>query len=452
MPTISRMTPELQEHVCVQDLTAIGITKPNHRRKLKAEIGRLNITDGIPDYKPHSTLSAGHQKKMMLAIKRIEDLSKRPSQVAEMFPSPARPSTLACYHLQGQEVPIATHRSGPASPSTTTPELKTFQAPPSLPFYPNQSVVAVNFLEHSVGFSGTFLPVEGEQQNFPQMGTFWLGNHHFPRAPEIFHDLNFSKTPHMLMPLHVVQAMIIMISSHRGHSLESLDMDDSVSTLMHSTDSWYDALGGWRHYETDNELVIHEGTASLHRPKGLIKPKPVAKIAAKTRPIETSSDILKNLNIEAPPTLKSTAEWQHSTSQLYGTLRKRNQPPPPPPKRTHSIKSTDPRSLDEMKDEAFATCVKGLTSRFNMASQDEEVPSESAKDLPDLSKLRQRRKDSSDSLVSIASTDSNSLPFANENVGTIKQRTAKPFSSLESCSLRRSSHSSSASLQIFNFF
>ncbi|UYV63569.1 hypothetical protein LAZ67_2004730 [Cordylochernes scorpioides] len=65
---------------------------------------------------------------------------------------------------------------------------------------PSVSVVAVNFLEHSVGFSVTFLPVEGGQQNFPQMGTFWLGNHHFPRAPEIFHELNFSKTPRMLMP------------------------------------------------------------------------------------------------------------------------------------------------------------------------------------------------------------------------------------------------------------
>ncbi|UYV77855.1 hypothetical protein LAZ67_15002589 [Cordylochernes scorpioides] len=73
---------------------------------------------------------------------------------------------------------------------------------------PSLSVVAVNFLEHSVGFSGTSLPVEGEQQNFPQMGTFWLGNHHFPRAPEIFHDLNFSKTPHMLMPHYTVRLKI----------------------------------------------------------------------------------------------------------------------------------------------------------------------------------------------------------------------------------------------------
>ena len=46
MPTICRMTPE--------DLTAIGIKKPNHRKRLKAEITRLNIPDGLPNYIPVS--------------------------------------------------------------------------------------------------------------------------------------------------------------------------------------------------------------------------------------------------------------------------------------------------------------------------------------------------------------------------------------------------------------
>lgn len=36
----------------LQDLSAIGITKPGHRKRLKAEIARLNIHDGIPDFKP----------------------------------------------------------------------------------------------------------------------------------------------------------------------------------------------------------------------------------------------------------------------------------------------------------------------------------------------------------------------------------------------------------------
>ena len=46
------MTPE--------DLTAVGIKKPNHRKRLKEEIGRLNISDGLPDYIPVSTSNALH--------------------------------------------------------------------------------------------------------------------------------------------------------------------------------------------------------------------------------------------------------------------------------------------------------------------------------------------------------------------------------------------------------
>jgi hypothetical protein len=38
------MTPE--------DLTAIGIKKPNHRKRLKAEISKLNIPDGLPSFIP----------------------------------------------------------------------------------------------------------------------------------------------------------------------------------------------------------------------------------------------------------------------------------------------------------------------------------------------------------------------------------------------------------------
>lgn len=46
LPTIGRMTPE--------DLTAIGIKKPNHRKKLKAEIAQLNLPDNLPEFIPVS--------------------------------------------------------------------------------------------------------------------------------------------------------------------------------------------------------------------------------------------------------------------------------------------------------------------------------------------------------------------------------------------------------------
>lgn len=44
MPTISRITP--------QDLTAIGVTDPTKRLKILAEIKKLNLQDGIPNFIP----------------------------------------------------------------------------------------------------------------------------------------------------------------------------------------------------------------------------------------------------------------------------------------------------------------------------------------------------------------------------------------------------------------
>ena len=106
MPTITKMTPE--------DLTAIGVKKPNHRKKLKAEIVKLTFPDGLPNYIPptldeflhlvrlteyrgllanqgYLTIDdlvqisiedledigiyrLGHQKRLVLAIKRAKDL------------------------------------------------------------------------------------------------------------------------------------------------------------------------------------------------------------------------------------------------------------------------------------------------------------------------------------------------------------------------------------------
>uniref|UniRef100_A0A8C9PC45 CASK interacting protein 2 n=1 Tax=Spermophilus dauricus TaxID=99837 RepID=A0A8C9PC45_SPEDA len=48
VPTISRMTPE--------DLTAIGVTKPGHRKKIASEIAQLSIAEWLPNYIPVSRL------------------------------------------------------------------------------------------------------------------------------------------------------------------------------------------------------------------------------------------------------------------------------------------------------------------------------------------------------------------------------------------------------------
>ncbi|XP_060747901.1 caskin-1 isoform X6 [Tachysurus vachellii] len=106
--TISRMTPE--------DLTAIGVTKPGHRKKMLSEINKLSITEWTLDQKPsnlcewlnmiglsqyHQILvqngyeniefitditwedlqeigitKLGHQKKLMLAVKKLAEIQK----------------------------------------------------------------------------------------------------------------------------------------------------------------------------------------------------------------------------------------------------------------------------------------------------------------------------------------------------------------------------------------
>ncbi|XP_071031910.1 caskin-1-like [Oncorhynchus clarkii lewisi] len=149
--TISRMTPE--------DLTAIGVTKPGHRKKMTSEINKLSITEWLPDQKPASLaewLSAiglsqyqqvlvqngyenidfitditwedlqeigimklGHQKKLMLAVKRLAEMQRG----SEGRSSPRKkPPPIT----QQQEVMSIENRP-PDNEIVTSPKLCTFQ-------------------------------------------------------------------------------------------------------------------------------------------------------------------------------------------------------------------------------------------------------------------------------------------------------------------------------------
>ena len=174
MPTISRMTPE--------DLTAIGIQNPAHRKKLKTEIARLAISDGLPAHVPGSleewlrllrledylpslreqgyttvhqvaTINIedledtgfyrlGHQKRLVLAIRRLRDLGHR----AQVSGHPQGPQGLSSpphphyqYHHQQD---VAKQFPGPAFSSFHAPNHPSAspflqrKAPPGPPYYP----------------------------------------------------------------------------------------------------------------------------------------------------------------------------------------------------------------------------------------------------------------------------------------------------------------------------
>ncbi|XP_053709040.1 caskin-1-like isoform X13 [Synchiropus splendidus] len=147
LDTISRMSPE--------DLTAIGVMKPGHRKKLTSEISRLPSCDWLPEHKPanladwlsHLGLSQyyqvlvqngyenvdfisdisledlqeigisklGHQKKLMLGVRRLKELQQGatgPDSPVSPPPSPGASSTEAKRPRDGVPSPLARPRPG----------------------------------------------------------------------------------------------------------------------------------------------------------------------------------------------------------------------------------------------------------------------------------------------------------------------------------------------------
>uniref|UniRef100_A0A674F434 Caskin-2 n=1 Tax=Salmo trutta TaxID=8032 RepID=A0A674F434_SALTR len=147
--TVSRMTPE--------DLTAIGVTKPGHRKKISMEIGNLNIPEWLPDYIPselsewlsaiglpqyqkrlcengYDTISIikditwedlseigitklGHQKKLMLAVKRLCDLHRSRHHANGSDTLRHKPTT-ALVAIEPPEIPADCCPPSPHTPRT----------------------------------------------------------------------------------------------------------------------------------------------------------------------------------------------------------------------------------------------------------------------------------------------------------------------------------------------
>ncbi|TRZ02806.1 hypothetical protein DNTS_017688 [Danionella cerebrum] len=155
VPTISRMTPE--------DLTAIGVTKPGHRKKISMEISNFKIPEWLPDYIPsdigswlniiglpqyqkklaengYDSISIvqditwedlqeigitklGHQKKLMLAVKKLNDLRrarKSQSEGQALLQCSRAPPAL-------ELVTIEHHDSSDCPASPLSPKLLSFQ-------------------------------------------------------------------------------------------------------------------------------------------------------------------------------------------------------------------------------------------------------------------------------------------------------------------------------------
>lgn len=608
MPTISRMTPE--------DLTAIGITNPSHRKKLKVEIGKLNISDGLPEYIPnlldewlqllrleeylnclihqgYNTVEdvlgiawedleeigiqkLGHQKKIMLAIKRVKDIQAGVKRFSSAENRPAlevkcrvlSPPSSGVMHYQGyaagQDVTLnctsALPTSSPASENL--PSFHSFHqtaseavdyipygaygpsSPSHIIYRPDIVAIQVRHPSGARSLENLEDGRENRHRTFLQTDSRWT----------VANNVTNNVGPGGGGDVGPAIGANVLFQGVGGTSPAGLAIVKGPAGTA----------GVWRRGSFDdgdltptNEGVAYEveGGGTLPRPKVSIKPRPVAKIMAKTRIPAGDSDIIlrdaecdvitvEKKGLESAPTGNPVDTHAHNSprrslpgSPLNSILRNKKVPPPPPPKRCNSISKADRKSdksrggsltscasgnSDYSNEQLFASCVKSIASKFGLTrksdwnshgsspaspsrnssnnnkdgkageclqlsgpnsgaqtpedemveelSLDESEMGESADRTPpspapgspvhlrrdptlnsssgsgdglspDLScsplfnAKRNESTSSFDSSGSTSSGESNTLPFANENVGTIKQRAIKPHPTLTTLDL-----------------
>lgn len=306
MPTISRMTPE--------DLTAIGIQNPAHRKKLKSEISKLNISDGLPNHIPGSleewlrllrleeygpslmsqgyatvqevaTISIedledtgfyrlGHQKRLVLGIRKVKDLSRNRTPVAYDYYQQQQQ-----FQMQNQEIPL---------PSVQPLNIKTGGF---------SSFQQTTQQQQSSPFPSRKLPDFQPQLSYsPEL----IQINQYPRSRIYAHSQSHSEDlplpmpepmPPLQYPLYKQSLGAPYPGSPRFTPRASGGLGHPPEPSSYRMMRSYDDADILR--RSDNSILVHEipnqsakhptGGETLPRLKGTIKPKPVAKIIANTR-------------------------------------------------------------------------------------------------------------------------------------------------------------------------
>ncbi|XP_075973814.1 CRK like proto-oncogene, adaptor protein isoform X2 [Anticarsia gemmatalis] len=341
LPTVTRMTPE--------DLTAVGIKKPNHRKRLKAELANLNVPDNLPDYIPGSL-------EEWLRLLRLEEYG--PALVAQGYRTVHDVTQLAWEDLEDMGIVRLGHQK--------------------------KILLAIKRVKD----------IRAGKRSISNQGS-----------------LDFTR----------IQSG--QIRHPRGKSLESLE--DPAERASHSTFTDAGAYcGSWRRSYDDGDITptndaAYEGGGTLPRPRGLVRPRPVAKIP--------------------PAAYRSPSPDYAYDERAYSARLQRvaygasphvaRKPPPEPPKRQSSQYAPFSRfgqtTVEIHPEKSLPLSLPAYPSSDSLSvSLDSTglLPPPPAPSSPprryDDDKLR---TGSDASFKSSSSTESDSIPFANENAGTIKQ-------------------------------
>ncbi|KAL0841482.1 hypothetical protein ABMA28_015159 [Loxostege sticticalis] len=388
LPTVTRMTPE--------DLTAVGIKKPNHRKRLKAELANLNVPDNLPDYIPGSL-------EEWLRLLRLEEYG--PALVAQGYRTVHDVTQLAWEDLEDMGIVRLGHQK------------KILLA--------IKRVKDIRAGKRSISNQGSldFARIQPGQDLYPRE----LHYQPWERHTRSYHkppDLNFDALQTSLCGTDLVP---IQIRHPRGKSLESLeDPSERTSHTTFSPDAgFYYGAGQWRRSYDDGDITptndsSYEGGGTLPRPRGLVRPRPVAKIQATPAYRDKSPDY----------TYDEIAYSARLQRVAYGASpHVARKPPPEPPKRQSSQYAPFTRfgqtTVEIHPEKSLPLSLPAYPSSDSLSvSLDSTglLPPPPAPSSPPRRYEEDKLRTGSDaSFKSSSSTESDSIPFANENAGTIKQ-------------------------------
>ncbi|XP_056262253.1 caskin-2-like isoform X3 [Pseudoliparis swirei] len=371
-PTISRMTPE--------DLTAIGVTKPGHRKKISMEINNLDIPEWLPEYIPvrlpaprrsrtpwrrlsvllpqadlgewlgaiglpqyHQKLSEngydsigivrdltwedlqeigimqlGHQKKLMLAVRKLCDLQRAILQ-AESGHGTLRRKAAGALRLVAIEPPD----SSPHTPKMTTfqdselsAELQTAMCSHS------GGCEEGSAIGNAVGLSRSRESLEGSPEGWEQRPLSGSRSPHGSPALKGFRYLHShcGSTDLSPSPRHKNRSMTLMPAKRRVQGATRYALSD-----------------GEPDEDEEEEPASRHGNLSSY---ATLTRKPGRSQLARLR--------------SGPEKTGSVGR-----SQSFAVRARRKGPPPPPPKRLSSVSST---TSGELSDGSTSSSPGGVTT------------------------------------------------------------------------------------------
>ncbi|KAG9473643.1 hypothetical protein GDO78_004118 [Eleutherodactylus coqui] len=391
-----------------QDLTAIGVTKPGHRKKISTEIIRLSVADGLPQKTPIFTkmnsISSGHQKKLLLGVKRLLDLQKGYTSGGTLRArTPGSSSSMSVVeHIENGEPPV-------------TPRLQTFQ-----------NVELSRELQSALTHGGEMLCTARRSYSQESISSRSQGSGNSqesttPQAPVL---INFKVLDSSLPERNLPEGMDQLQRPTGIANGCSVRPEPPVPPPKPSMKKR--SLSVCRYALSDGEAEEEE--------------KPAATVSVTLGSYATLTRRPGRSSLTNGQPLKKVQR-----SQSFAVRARRKGPPPPPPKRLSSMSSADGTAV------AGNNSVKSIAA--NLEGQLEFRPAEVCKtEVLENPGTRRRtvsesavgvegrlslplavrpEEDKKEEIISSQHSSSESIPFAEEGNLTIKQRPKPPAAKTE---------------------